>query len=165
MAASLAPLATWRASSVDAAQTAEIPAGPTILTVSGSIDKFNDKLAFKFDRPMLEKLGTTHLRTSTAWTADTPEFEGVLARDVLRAVGAHGREVTATALNDYVVTIPTEELLQYPVLLAWKMNGEYLKVKDKGPLWVVYPRDSFPELRNSMVDKKWIWQLSQLSIQ
>jgi hypothetical protein len=44
------------------------------------------------------------------------------------------------------------------------MNGQYLHVKDKGPLWTVYPRDQFPELRNSMTDKKWVWQLKELEV-
>ena len=88
----------------------------------------------------------------------------MLVRDVLHAVGAHGAAVTATALNDYIVTIPTEELSRYPVLLALKINGEYMKVRDKGPIWIVYPSDTFSELRTSMTDKKWIWQLSQLTV-
>jgi hypothetical protein len=53
-----------------------------------------------------EALGTTKLNTSTAWTAGEAKFEGVLARDLLQAVGAQGTEVVATALNDYVATIP-----------------------------------------------------------
>ena len=40
--------------------------------------------------------------------------------------------MVATALNDYVATLPLQELYQYPVMLAFKMNGEYLKIKDKG---------------------------------
>jgi hypothetical protein len=164
MATTLVPLTARMAGPAAAAGAAETPVGPTILTVSGSIDRFNDKGVFRFDRAMLEDLGITRFKTSTAWTPDSPEFEGVLVRDILHAVGAHGAEVTATALNDYVVTIPTEELSRYPVLLALKMNGEYLKVKDKGPIWIVYPRDAFPELQTPMTDKKWIWQLSQLSI-
>jgi hypothetical protein len=72
--------------------------------------------------------------------------------------------VVATALNDYVASIPLREPYDYPVLLALKMNGEYLELRDKGPIWIVYPRDQFSELRNSMVDKKWVWQLSELEV-
>ena len=114
---------------------------------------------------MLEALGVTTLRTSTACTAGVSEFEGVLARDLLEAVGAQGSAVIATALNDYITSIPLEELYRYPVLLAFKMDGEYLKIRDKGPLWIIYPRDQFPELKSSMFDKKWVWQLSQLEVQ
>lgn len=139
-------------------------AGPAVLTVTGAIERFNADRSFRFDRPMLESLGITKLKTSTAWTAEPAVFEGVLARDLLQAVGAQGREVMASALNDYVVQIPTEDFYRYPVLLAMKMDGEYLKVRDKGPIWIVYPRDQYPELNNPLTDKKWIWQLSQLEV-
>ena len=137
---------------------------PAILTVSGAITRFNTEGAFAFDRATLETFELARLRTSTAWTAEPPLFEGVLARDLLEAVGAHGREVVATALNDYVVKIPMDDFYRYPVLLAMKMNGEYLKVRDKGPIWIVYPRDQFSELSNPLTDKKWIWQLNRLEI-
>ena len=140
------------------------PVGPVILTVSGSIEGFGSDPVVKLDRAMLEAIGTTTLKTTTVWTSGEVVFEGVLVRDVLDALGAQGQEVVATALNDYVATLPMEELRQYPVMLAFKMNGRYLHVKDKGPLWIVYPRDQFPELRNSMTDKKWVWQLRELEV-
>jgi hypothetical protein len=105
------------------------------------------------------------LATSTAWTEGRTEFEGVLARDLLDTVGAEGSGVLATALNDYSVPIPLDELRRYPVLLALKMNGQYLKIMDKGPIWIVYPRDQNKELQDSLTDKKWVWQLRELHVE
>jgi hypothetical protein len=149
---------------LDEKQLATEPVGPVILTITGNIEGFGSGPVVRLDRAMLEALGTTKLKTSTAWTAGEAEFEGVLARDLLQAVGAEGTEVVATALNDYVATIPLRELYDYPVLLALKMNGEYMELRDKGPIWIVYPRDQFDELRSSMFDRKWVWQLSELEI-
>ena len=72
--------------------------------------------------------------------------------------------VVATASNDYVASIPLRELYDYPVLLAFKMDGRDLELRDKGPIWIVYPRDQFEELNNSMTDKNWVWQLSELEV-
>ena len=152
------------ASALGEKQLGAEPVGPVILTVSGNIERVGSSPVVRLDRAMLEALGTTTLKTTTVWTSGEVVFEGVLVRDVLQALGAQGREVVATALNDYVATLPLQELYQYPVMLAFKMNGEYLQIKDKGPLWLVYPRDQFPELRNSMTDKKWVWQLSELEV-
>ena len=44
------------------------PAGPVILTVSGSIEGVGSGPVVKLDRAMLESLGVTRLKTSTAWT-------------------------------------------------------------------------------------------------
>jgi hypothetical protein len=135
-----------------------------ILTVSGNIEGVGSGPVVKLDRAMLESLGVTTLRTSTAWTEGDSEFEGVLVRDLLEAVGAEGTVVIATASNDYVASIPLRELYDYPVLLAFKMDGRDLELRDKGPIWIVYPRDQYGELKNSMIDKNWVWQLSELEI-
>ena len=123
------------------------PSGPVLLKVTGRIRNANADGAARFDRTMLEALGIRQLATSTAWTEGRTEFEGVLASDLLDAVGAEGSGVLATALNDYSVSIPLDELRRYPVLLALKMNGKYLKIMDKGPIWIVYPRDQNRALR------------------
>jgi hypothetical protein len=140
------------------------PVGPVILTVSGHIAGVGSGPVVKLDRAMLESLGVKTLKTSTVWTIGEVVFEGVLVRDILDALGAHGDELVATALNDYVATLPLQEMYRYPVMLAYRMNGQDLQVKDKGPLWIVYPRDQFPELRNSVTDRKWVWQLRELEV-
>ncbi|MDF2973837.1 MAG: oxidoreductase [Microvirga sp.] len=141
------------------------PSGPVVLEITGSIRNTNTDGAARFDRQMIEALGSGKLTTSSAWTTGKAEFEGIFARDLLDVVGAEGTSVIATALNDYAVSIPLQELRRYPVLLALKMNGEYLKIRDKGPIWIVYPRDQHKELQDSLTDKKWIWQLSSLRIE
>ena len=140
------------------------PTGRVVLTVTGAINHTNADGRAEFDRTMLRDLGTASLTTSTAWTDGTPEFAGVLARDVLRAVGARGTVVTATALNDYSIDIPISDVETYRVLFALTMNGVELTVRDKGPIWIVYPRDDHGELQNPTSDEKWIWQLSRLDI-
>ncbi len=140
------------------------PNGRVLLTVTGAIELTNTQGKAEFDRDMLRRLGTAKLRTSTSWTDGTTVFEGVLASDVLSAVGARGTVATATALNDYSIEIPVADFERYGVLFALSMNGVELTVRDKGPIWVVYPRDDHPELRNPKVDAKWIWQLANIDI-
>lgn len=141
------------------------PEGRVILTISGAIDRTNGDALARFDLKMLEELGTTTITTTTSWTDGPQEFEGVLARDVLKAVGATGGMIAAPALNDYQITIPASDFEKYDVLFATHMNGVELTARDKGPIWIVYPRDDHRELRNQKVDAKWLWQLSKISVQ
>jgi hypothetical protein len=164
LAAALASLLAGEASA-PAAEALPQPSGPVLLEITGRLGNTNAAGTARFDREMLEALGMTKLRTSTAWTAGAAEFEGILARDLLDAVGAEGATVAATALNDFTTSIPIEELRRYPVMLALKMGGDYLKVRDKGPVWIVYPRDQHEELQDSLTDKRWVWQLKQLHIE
>lgn len=147
-----------------AAEALPTPAGTVILTVSGAIQRTNSGSDARFDRAMLEKLGVKTLRTSTTWTSGVNEFQGVLARDLLEAVGAKGAEVRAIAINDYEVTIPTEDFQRYDVLLAFRMDGKDLTARDKGPIWIVYPRDDHRELNDANFDARWAWQLKRLIV-
>jgi hypothetical protein len=83
----------------------------------------------------------------------------------MRAVGAAGERVVASALNDYEIDIPLQDFEDYPVLFALKMNGQDLTVRDRGPIWIVYPRDDHAELRNERVNARWVWQLSGLTVE
>jgi hypothetical protein len=143
------------------------PTGPVLLTISGKISATNVGNTAAFDRAMLEGLPPHQLKTSTVWTDGVKTFEGVLVRDVLARVGAAGGEgavVKATALNDYSIDIPVADFDRYDVLLAWSMDGKRLTVRDKGPLWIVYPRDQFRELRDERYDQRWAWQLNRLEV-
>ena len=140
------------------------PSGEVLLTITGATSARNVDGGSHFDRAMLESLGVVELRTSTPWTDGVGTFRGVLMSDLLDRIGAKGEIAHALALNDYEVEIPTQDFYRYPVLLAFEMNGKPLTSRDKGPLWIVYPRDDFAELEALDTDHKMIWQLIELEI-
>lgn len=147
------------------AATLPQPTGPVILRVTGAIENRNEPEAAAFDRAMLEALGTATVTTSTSWTDGTPTFEGVPLAAILDAVGATGSTLHAVAVNDYAIDLDVAEVRKYPVLAAMKQDGRELRLRDRGPLWIVYPRDDYPELRPERNDYKWIWQLKQIDVQ
>ena len=140
------------------------PTGPVILTVTGAIGRTNAAGKAEFDMQMLQALGISRLATSTSWTDGKQVFGGVLATKLLDAVQAKGNTVSASALDNYTVEIPTSELRQYPVLFALTMNDKAMSLQDKGPIWIVYPRDDYPELRNPKIDRHWVWQLKSIDV-
>jgi hypothetical protein len=50
------------------------------------------------------------------------------------------------------------------VLLAMRMNGQALTPRDKGPIWIVYPRDDYAPLRDPKINDRWIWQLKAIDV-
>jgi len=136
---------------------AEVP----LLTVTGQI--IADPAALT--RTDLEGLPQQQLTTATTVTDGTPSFEGFLMRDLLEQLGAEGDEVIATALNDYRVTIPLSDFHDYDVIGALSMDGEVLSPRDKGPIWIVYPRDDHSALQDIRYDTRWVWQLHALHVQ
>ncbi|TNF21455.1 MAG: hypothetical protein EP318_07720 [Rhodobacteraceae bacterium] len=120
--------------------------------------------AVMLDMAALRALPATTLETSTVVTDGTHRFTGVLLRRLLGDLGAAGDSVTATALNDYAVEIPIRDFERFDVILAYEMDGAALRRADKGPLWIVYPRDAHPELQDIRYDYRWVWQLSDLEV-
>jgi hypothetical protein len=147
-----------------AAQRLAEPSGRVILEVSGKVSNTNAPSRARFDLKALEALGITKVTTSTPWTEGKKVFEGIRLSDLLKAVGADGATITPVALNDYKLDIPREDFDKYPVILAYRMDGEELRVRDKGPLWIVYPRDDFPELDNRLIRSRWVWQVKELMV-
>lgn len=141
------------------------PEGPVLLRVSGEIGTTNVDGEAHFDRDMLDALPRQTLHTSTVVTDGVNRFEGFLMSDLLARVQAQGESAVATALNDYVVDIPFEDFYDFKVLVADSMDGQRLTPRDKGPLWIVYPRDDHGELQDIRYDYRWVWQLEHLDIQ
>lgn len=138
------------------------PEGPVILTVSGKIKVTNAGGKAEFDLAMLEAIGGATTDTTTAWTEGKGHFEGVLVSKLMERVGASGDTAVTVAINDYKVEIPVSDFGRYPVILAYRLNGEQLKIRDKGPLWIVYPQDDHPELKTKETQAKWVWQVKEI---
>jgi hypothetical protein len=140
------------------------PDAAPILTVSGNIANKNEGEVARFDRQMLESLGTVTIRTWTPWYEHVVEFEGVPMKRLMESVGAAGSQVTATALNDYQSTIPMSDFEQFGVILALKRDGREMPIRDKGPLFIVYPYDSDPGLRSDQYYSRSVWQVKELEV-
>jgi hypothetical protein len=159
-AGALAIAATSFAGAASLAQPEDKP----ILTVAGSIAVTNKDGVAQFDRRMLEALGAVSFETTTPWYSGPVTFEGVPLAKVMEAVGAKGETLVAVALNNYSAELPMEDAKKYNVILAYKRNGEYMSVREKGPLFVVYPYDSMPELKNQKFYSRSVWQLSRIEV-
>lgn len=146
------------------AETLPAPDGKVLLRVSGEIGKTNVDDEAHFDRAMLDDLPQQTLHTSTVVTDGVNRFEGFLMNDLLTYVGAQGEHAEARALNDYMVEIPLQDFHDFAVLIADTMDGKRLTPRDKGPLWIVYPRDEHRELQDIRYDYRWVWQLESLNI-
>jgi hypothetical protein len=84
---------------------------------------------------------------------------------VLKAAGSRGSKLYVVALNDYAAEIPLADLEKYDVILARKINGKVLTVRDKGPLFVMYPFDKKPELRTKEIYSRCVWQVNRIRVE
>jgi len=140
------------------------PVEKPVLTVSGKISVANKDGVAQFDRPMLEALGMSGFETATPWYERPVRFDGVGMARLMQAVGAWGERLLPYALNDYSTELPVWDFARHDVILALKRDGQYMSVRDKGPLFIVYPFDSDPALRHQRYYSRSAWQLARLVV-
>jgi hypothetical protein len=140
------------------------PSERPILTISGKISNTNKDGTAQFDRAMLEALGMTVVETTTPWHEGKVKFEGVSMDKLMKHVGAAGQRLVVVALNDYATEVPMEDISRFNVILALKRDGEYMPVRDKGPLFIVYPFDSNPELKSQTYYARSAWQVAKIDV-
>jgi hypothetical protein len=136
--------------------------GPAILSLNGRI---NGGAAIEFSRADLERLPTTIIRTATPWHDGAQMFEGVALTDLLAHVGAHGKVLKVTALNAYRTEIPIEDAARHKPILAYRRNGVPMSVRDKGPLFVIYPYDANAALRTELYHSRSAWQVRTITVE
>lgn len=113
----------------------------------------------------LESLSQATVQTRSPWDAKRRKFSGPLLKDVLQqSEMLPATLLTAKALNDYVVQIPIEDLIKFKVVLATRVDGQRMTIRNRGPLMVMYPFDEFPELQASKYYERCIWQLKHINV-
>ena len=146
------------------ARALDKPTGPVVLTVSGRVRQVNEGGSAHFDMGMLEAMPQQTLVTRTPWFAQARRFTGPLLRDVLGRSGANGSMLRLIALNDYRVDMPMDDAQRHDVVLARLIDDKPMTVRDKGPLFVIYPFDSRPELRSAVYYSRSAWQLRTIEV-
>ncbi len=160
----IAVVIAWSALAASQVLALDKPTGTVVLTIDGTISQTNNGGQAQFDMAMLEKLPQHSFSTQTPWYPSVVTFTGPLLRDVLAAVGAKGKSITAVALNDYKTEIPMEDATRHDVIVARLMNNRPMRVREKGPLFIVYPFDAKAELRSELYYNRAAWQLHGLRI-
>lgn len=131
-----------------------------LLTVTGAVEG----AAVTFDRSELRALNQRHATMETPWTTGPVTFDGPLLSAVLKVAGAQGRTVIVKALNDYSAEIPMEDVTAFATMLAMSMNGKDMTVREKGPLFLIYPFDTNPELYNEKYFSRSVWQIHEIEV-
>jgi len=147
---------------------ASVLADEVLLTISGAVAANGAangaETSWTFDRAALQELPGRTVETTTIWTKGVQHFEGVSLDVLLNHVQAKGGVIRAVALNDYAVTIPTSDASPEGPIVAYMRDGAQMSVRDKGPLWIIYPYDANEAYQSEEIYARSIWQLNRLEI-
>ncbi len=141
-----------------------LPSNAVILTVTGNISRTNVRDQAHLDRSMLDALPQHQIDTHTPWTEGQNRFQGVQVASLLQHLGADGQYVTVQALDDFTARIPLADLKKYNALLALKKDGKVMSIRQKGPLWLIFPLKRYPEIDQAVYHDRMVWQLNSIDV-
>lgn len=133
------------------------PSGEVVLTVT-STDAEHD-----WDLATLARLPQHDLTILEPFIEEEHTYTGPLWADVLRASGvdlAAAGPVEVTALDDYVIDLPTDAETLDGLLLARLEDGQEIPVAGGGPIRLVYPPDN-PTGKNT---NNWAWSVRSATV-
>lgn len=140
------------------------PKGEVVLIIKGKMTQPNMPEGAQFDLDMLRKIGTVTFSTTTPWTEGVQDFSGVPLNQMLVHIGAEPGSMTVKAINEYQITVPGSDAVDDGPILAWEQSGKLLSVREKGPLWLIYPFDSKPEYQKEEIHARAVWQVVQIDL-
>ncbi len=136
---------------------AAVWADEPILTITGPAGMV------EMDAAAVAALPSHETITDTPWTDGKPVWSGPLLRDIFAKAGITAQDmVKVTALNDYAVTMPAADAFAIDVILATKRDGKALSVRDKGPLFIIYPFAKDDALRSELIYGRSVWQVRRI---
>ncbi|PRY80154.1 hypothetical protein CLV80_1014 [Yoonia maritima] len=141
-----------------------VPENEVILTVSGDIGVMNIDHTAQFDLAMLMDIDAAIIETATIWTNGLQTFQGVPLDVLLECLEVSTGTLLATAINDYTVEIPVSDVVEGGPMIAYMLNDDFMSIRDKGPLWIVYPYDDSADYRSEVIYSRSIWQLDRIEI-
>ncbi|MGH1356513.1 MAG: molybdopterin-dependent oxidoreductase [Thalassovita sp.] len=110
------------------------------------------------------ELPASEFQTTTIWTEGVQSFRGVWLSDLIAYLEITEGNLDFSALNEYLIEIPLEDIVPGGPLVAYEWNGERMGPRNKGPLWVVFPYDSDAKFQTESIYAQSIWQLDRIEV-
>lgn len=118
---------------------------------------------FIFSEKQLEELPQKTFKTKHTWSNIAQEFSGPLLADVLKLVCANVRDIYMRSLDQYSVMVNFQTAEKYQPILALKINGQSLTIREKGPVWLMVDTDGY-KIPTRALDNMLVWQLYYIRI-
>lgn len=116
-----------------------------------------------FSAKQLAELPQKTFKTKHTWAAEAQEFTGPLLADVVKLICPSAREIYLRSLDQYSVMVNLPKVAKYEAILALKIDGKPLTIREKGPIWVMINTDGY-NLPLRSLDVMLVWQLYYIRV-
>lgn len=139
---------------------------PVILTVSWADNRVPPvRFALK-DIEKLERKDYMAKLPPALGVSGRHDWQGIPVRAVLAAAKAQNyTKLRVAALDGYEAYLPVSDLTRFDPILAYRKDDQYIGILDRGPLLLIYPFDSNPQLQTMEYINRTIWQVNAIVLQ
>tara|TARA_Y100001956_G_scaffold82110_1_gene101783 strand:- start:3743 stop:4219 length:477 start_codon:yes stop_codon:yes gene_type:complete len=114
---------------------------------------------------IVSQLEAKTFETQLPWIDGSKAFTGFTASSLLDHFKiSDAFSLSFIALNDYAASTRIEDILQYNPIIAYEMEGEKMKVRNKGPYWLIFNLTKYPEIDNATYHSQMVWQIDEIMI-
>lgn len=110
----------------------------------------------------LDRLAQREATTTTPWTDGPQRFAGVAGEAIAAFAPSGAVEAVVTALNDYVAVVPLAHFIEGLAFIATRRNGEPMRIREKGPFWVMYDFDAMSDEERLVCEPLAVWQVATI---
>ena len=116
----------------------------------------------QLDLAQIEALPQQEIATSTPWTTGVKTFRGPALADLAALADAPAREANVLAHNDYAAIVPREDWTEHGAMLAARLDGSTMRIRDKGPYWIMFPIDASDRYDSQVYRSRMVWQVRSI---
>ncbi len=112
------------------------------------------------------QLEPQRVSTPLPWYKGTRNFTAIKLSSLLDYFHVkNAKRIKFKALNDYVSVTPVSDIQRYQPYLAFEMDGKRMRVRDKGPFWLIYDLSKTPSLDTEYFRQQMTWQIATITIE
>jgi hypothetical protein len=134
----------------------------TLLTVRDTVTQAEIHLS---DRD-LSALKQQKILTSSPWTTGVNTFTGPSLKEVVELWGTleNVAEIHLMSFDNYQIDIPKDLVDDTQPIVASRFNGQAYSLRQKGPLWIMFPFDESDDMQTGLYQSRAVWHLTTIEI-
>lgn len=137
---------------------------PVLLVVEVPDGTGGDGITVQFTMKDLMALPAVSFETATLGIADAQQFKGVPVTELMEHVGVTEGTLEVSAIDDYAIELELSTAGKGRATIAYEQNGAPISRRNKGPLRIVYPYDTFSPLERDLFFTYSIWQVERIVV-
>ena len=114
----------------------------------------------------IEAAGLEQVHAFHPYEKRSNDYHGVWLQDFVKQFGTPDvSSVTTRAIDNYEITFSRDEWQSMRILIATRVNDRYVDFEEKGPLFVVFPDYDEKDKAYRANLPKWIWMITEISME